>query len=123
MGAGIGPASPGDRDLSLGNPSDGRLDRRLHGGLVRLTLPAGVGGAVVLDRELPSHHRDGITGYRNNGVAEAVCSGSMKALTPSKMASAMRVRKASPCINRSSVGLEIKAISARMLGMTVLRST
>jgi hypothetical protein len=114
MHAGIGAAGADDGSVGLGDVVKGVLKRRLHRGLIGLALPSGIRGAVILKRQFEGRHND----YR-----EALWSGWMKVLMPSKMPSAMRVRNGVAFISRSSVGFEMKAISARMLGIEVNRKT
>src|SRR5438093_13092785 len=56
MDARISAASSNDRDVDLCHVSEGNFDRGLDCWLIRLALPAGVGGAVVLDRQLEGGH-------------------------------------------------------------------
>lgn len=112
--SGICAAGADDGDVSFGDVVKGVFKRRLHRGLIGLALPSGIRGAVILKRQFESWHND----YR-----EALWSGWMKALMPSQMPSAIRVRNGVAFISRSSVGFEMKAISARMLGIEVNRKT
>ena len=57
--AGIGAAGAADRHVLAAKPLDRLLDRRLHGMLPGLPLPAGIGAAVIFDVEAVAGH-----GYR-----------------------------------------------------------
>ena len=54
--AGVGAARTAQRDRLAAEFFDRLLDRRLHGRLVGLPLPAGIGAAVILDVEAKAWH-------------------------------------------------------------------
>ncbi len=56
MHASIRPSGTDDRHSDLGDTENGSFNGRLNGRLVGLTLPAGIGGAVIFEGELYGGH-------------------------------------------------------------------
>jgi len=113
MDARIGPSCADHRDMYLRHTFNCSLDRFLNRGLVRLALPARVGRAVIFENELDGGH-----------VVEVyIRLLARNALMPLKSDCATSLTNAGFRSKSSSSGLEIYAISARMLGMLVKRST
>src|SRR5438093_10686073 len=70
MDASIGASSSNHRGIGLCHASEGNFDCGLDCWLVRLALPSGVGGAVVLDRQLKGGHgRRGVGSQTESGLS------------------------------------------------------
>jgi hypothetical protein len=113
MDARIGPSCADHRDVCLRHPFDRSFDRFLNRGLVRLALPACVGSAVIFENELDGRHV--VEGYIRLLARNA--------LMPLNSDCATSLTNTGFRSKSSSSGLEMYAISARMLGMLVKRST
>src|SRR5690606_19998440 len=73
MDARIGAARTADRHLLPAKGADRLLDRRLHGMLPGLPLPAGIGRSVILDEDSVARHRSEFR--KRGGIAQFACFG------------------------------------------------